>query len=307
MLRMKYVTFTPSGATAMRLGVLHGDAVVDIETLLGDAWTAAAPATLLALIEAGEGEWRRVAAAIETRLAGGAPRDVSHVGEEVRWHAPVPRPQKNIVCLGLNYRSHVEEGARARGQEIRMPTDPVFFTKAPTTVNGPFDDVSAHLDFTAQVDWEAELALVVGIAGVNISRDRALSHVFGYTVLNDITARDLQFAHKQWFRGKSLDGFCPIGPVVVTADEFGDPQHKRISSSVNGVVKQDATTADMLFPVDVIIERLSQGLTLEPGDIVSTGTPEGVGMGRTPQEFLHAGDIVEASVEGIGTLRNRIV
>jgi 2-keto-4-pentenoate hydratase/2-oxohepta-3-ene-1,7-dioic acid hydratase in catechol pathway len=146
----------------------------------------------------------------------------------------------------------------------------------------------------------------MGIAGRNISRADALAHVFGYTVINDVSARDLQQQHLQWFKGKSLDGFCPMGPLVVTADEFGDPQTKRLQLRVNGATKQDASTADMIFAVDVIIEWLSKGLTLEAGDIVATGTPEGVGMGRTPQEFLLDGDVVEAEVEGIGTLRNRI-
>jgi 2-keto-4-pentenoate hydratase/2-oxohepta-3-ene-1,7-dioic acid hydratase in catechol pathway len=148
--------------------------------------------------------------------------------------------------------------------------------------------------------------VILGVGGTNIARADSLSHVFGYTVINDVTARDLQAVHMQWFKGKSLDGFCPMGPCVVTADEFGDPQSKRVTCRVNGVVKQDANTRDMIFPVDLIIEVLSRGLTLEPGDIISSGTPEGVGMGRTPPEFLNDGDIVETEVEGIGVLRNRI-
>jgi 2-keto-4-pentenoate hydratase/2-oxohepta-3-ene-1,7-dioic acid hydratase in catechol pathway len=159
---------------------------------------------------------------------------------------------------------------------------------------------------TQQLDWEAELGVIIGRTGRNIARADALSYVFGYTVLNDITARDVQQRHGQWFKGKSLDGSCPMGPVIVTADEFGDPQQKRVSLQVNGVTKQDATTADMIFPVATIIEWLSKGLTLEPGDIIATGTPEGVGMGRTPQEWLQEGDVVETEVEGIGVIRNRI-
>jgi 2-keto-4-pentenoate hydratase/2-oxohepta-3-ene-1,7-dioic acid hydratase in catechol pathway len=157
------------------------------------------------------------------------------------------------------------------------------------------------------VDWEVELAVVVGLTGRNIPAARALDHVFGYTALNDVTARDLQTQHVQFFKGKSLDGFCPMGPVVVTADEFGDPQAKRLSCRVNGVTKQDGTTADMIFPVVAIIEWLSKGLTLEAGDIIATGTPEGVGMGRTPPEYLQDGDVIETEVEGVGVLRNTIV
>jgi len=168
---------------------------------------------------------------------------------------------------------------------------------------------SGKVDRTAtqQVDWEAELGVIIGIGGRNIPRDRALRHVFGYTVINDVSARDLQMAHGQWFKGKSLDGSCPMGPYLVTADEFGDPQGKRLMCRVNGVTKQDASTADMIFPVASIIEWLSKGLTLEAGDIIATGTPEGVGLGRTPPEFLADGDLVETEVEGIGVLRNRIV
>jgi 2-keto-4-pentenoate hydratase/2-oxohepta-3-ene-1,7-dioic acid hydratase in catechol pathway len=222
-------------------------------------------------------------------------------------HTTIPRPAKNVFCLGRNYVAHAEEAARARGQEVKIPTVPVIFTKAPTSVSGPFDDVLVQRAVTQQVDWEVELGAIIGSAGRNISRGDALGHVFGYTVINDLSARDLQQQHMQWFKGKSLDGFCPMGPVVVTADEFGDPQNKRLQLRVNGVSKQDASTASMIFPVEVIIEWLSKGLTLEPGDVIATGTPEGVGMGRTPPEFLQDGDVVEAEVEGIGLLKNRIV
>ena len=200
----------------------------------------------------------------------------------------------------------MREGAAAFGTDAKLPEVPVFFTKAPTTVSGPFDEIPRHRGVTAQMDWEVELGVSVGRGGRNIARADALDHVFGYTVVNDLTARDLHQRHTQWFKGKSLDGSCPMGPVVVTADEFGDPQDTRVSLRVNGVTKQDATTADMIFPVATIIEWLSKGLTLEPGDIIATGTPEGVGMGRTPQEWLHDGDIVETEVAGIGVMRNRI-
>ena len=189
---------------------------------------------------------------------------------------------------------------------MKIPTIPVIFTKAPTTVTGPFDDIVVDRAVTQQVDWEVELGAIIGKTGRNIPKSDALSHIFGYTVINDVSARDLQQQHMQWFKGKSLDGFCPMGPLVVTADEFGDPQTKQLQLRVNGVTKQDASTAKMIFAVDVIIEWLSKGLTLEAGDIIATGTPEGVGMGRTPQEFLANGDVLETEVEGIGTLRNRI-
>jgi 2-keto-4-pentenoate hydratase/2-oxohepta-3-ene-1,7-dioic acid hydratase in catechol pathway len=301
---MRYVTFSPPGDAAPRLGVLHEGAVVDLARLFDGG--PAAPVSLAALIDAGPDAWTAVAGRARAALSAGAPAAAVHGADEVRWHAPL-RPRKNVMCLGLNYSDHVAEGAKARGQELRLPEVPVIFTKAPTAVNGPFDDVPSHAGVTSQLDWEAELAFIVGTGGVDIPRGRALAHVFGYTVVNDVTARDLQFSHKQWFRGKSLDGCCPMGPCVVTADEFGDPQVKRVTSRVNGVVKQDASTDKMIFPVDVIIETLSRGMSLERGDVISTGTPEGVGFARTPPEFLHPGDVVEAEVEGIGVLRNRVV
>jgi 2-keto-4-pentenoate hydratase/2-oxohepta-3-ene-1,7-dioic acid hydratase in catechol pathway len=300
---MHYASYSTSSSSSVRLGVVRRDRIVDFAAAVGSRWPGEPPDSLLALIDFGPDAWQRasdlVADAADT--ADGVPL------EDARLHAPIPRPRKNVFCLGLNYRAHAQESAQARGRDVKIPAVPVFFTKAPTTINGPFDEVPVDPAVTAKVDWEVELGVVVGRAGRDIPRAHAQAHVFGYTVINDLSARDLQADHLQWFKGKSLDGFCPLGPVVVTADEFGDPQAKRLQCRVNGVTKQDATTADMIFPVDVIIEWLSRGLTLEPGDIIATGTPEGVGMGRTPQEFLKPGDIVETQIEGIGTLRNRIV
>jgi len=240
-------------------------------------------------------------------LAARASDDGAQIrSDDARILAPIAHPRKNVFCLGRNYASHILEASRARDQPAKIPEVPVFFTKPPTTVNGPFDAVPWDPSATEQVDYEAELAVIIGVAGKNIPRGRALDHVFGYTILNDVSARDLQLKHLQWFKGKSLDGFCPMGPSIVTADEFGNPQRKRISLRVNGIVKQDATTGDMIFPVDVIIESLSKGMTLEPGDIIATGTPEGVGLGRTPPEYLNDGDLVETEIEGIGVMRNRI-
>jgi 2-keto-4-pentenoate hydratase/2-oxohepta-3-ene-1,7-dioic acid hydratase in catechol pathway len=265
------------------------------------SWPGEPPSSLLELVRLGPDAWRRMQRAIED-----APASAGHPLEGLRWHAPVPRPPRNVVCLGRNYAAHVKEAAHARGVDPRIPAFPVFFTKATTCVTGPYDDIPLHGAITTQVDWETELAAVIGVGGVDIPRARALECVFGYTVVNDVSARDLQQQHLQWFKGKSLDGFCPMGPVVVTSDEFGDPQAKRLACRVNGVTKQDASTADMIFPVDAIIEWLSRGTTIEPGDIIATGTPEGVGLGRTPPEFLQDGDVVEAEVEGIGALRNRV-
>jgi 2-keto-4-pentenoate hydratase/2-oxohepta-3-ene-1,7-dioic acid hydratase in catechol pathway len=303
---MRYATFSLPNEARSRLGVARADTLIDVHELLS-AGADAIPRTLSELISQGRGEWERLNRLIDQALAGNPPASATHRADTVRWHAPTGRPLKNVVCLGLNYISHAKESAQARGREFKIPEAPVFFTKAPTSVTGPNDSIPWDSSLTAQLDYEAELGVVIGLAGKDIRRANALDHVFGYTVINDISARDLQKTHLQWFKGKSLDGFCPVGPVIVTADEFGDPQTKRISLRVNGVEKQNSTTANMIFAVDTIIEVLSKGMTLEPGDVIATGTPEGVGLGRTPQEFLKDGDIVETSVEGIGMLRNQIV
>jgi 2-keto-4-pentenoate hydratase/2-oxohepta-3-ene-1,7-dioic acid hydratase in catechol pathway len=308
---MKYATFSLASDVMPRLGVVYGDRMIDTAMLPPGEWRP--PATLLELIQRGPEAWKRMSELVAQYDPGGDFRTDARKSPpgsfpltDVRWHAPIPRPVKNVFCLGRNYVAHAEEAARARGQEVKIPTIPVIFTKAPTSVTGPFDDIPVDRTVTQQVDWEVELGAVIGKSARNISKADALQHVFGYTVINDLSARDLQQQHMQWFKGKSLDGFCPMGPIVVTADEFGDPQSKQLQLRVNGAVKQDASTAKMIFPVDVIIEWLSKGLTLEAGDIIATGTPEGVGMGRTPQEFLVDGDVLETEVEGIGTLRNRV-
>jgi len=297
---MRYLTFSTTANPSPRLGALVGDRVLDLQAAQVDG-RRAAPDTLLELIQHGADAWTfaNEVANQEVRLKPSA-----FARDDVRWHAPIPRPLKNVFCVGRNYAAHARESAAAFKTDPALPEVPVFFSKAPTAVTGPYDDVLRHTAVTTQVDWEAELGVVIGRAGRNIAARDALSHVFGYTVINDVTARDLQQRHTQWFKGKSLDGSCPMGPVIVTADEYGDPQDKRISLRLNGVTKQDARTSDMIFTVASIIEWLSKGLTLEPGDIIATGTPEGVGMGRTPQEWLQDGDVVETEIEGIGVMRN---
>jgi 2-keto-4-pentenoate hydratase/2-oxohepta-3-ene-1,7-dioic acid hydratase in catechol pathway len=287
-LTMRYATFSLSSDSAPRLGLVQGDRLVDL--------SGAFPGGLLDLIRRGPSAWR------QTPPAGAA----THAMKDVRLHAPIPRPTKNIFCLGLNYLAHMQESSAARGRESKVPEVPVFFTKAPTAVNGPYDPVPWDPSITQQVDYEAELGVIIGKSAKNLSRASALESVFGYTIINDTSARDLQIRHLQWFKGKSLDGFCPMGPVVVTADEFGDPQTKKIGLRLNGETRQSSTTADMIFPVNVMLEFLSRGMTLEPGDIIATGTPEGVGLGRTPPEYMKDGDVMETEVEGIGMLRNRI-
>lgn len=299
---MRYLTFSTPADPTPRLGVLRDDRVVDVRSLPAGPKTIP-PATLLELVLQGPHGWNEC-----RKLIDASTGTVKSYGrDDVRWHAPIPRPAKNVFCVGRNFLTHIEEGARTRGEAVKVPTAPVFFTKAPTSVIGPQDDVPWDRTATKEVDWEAELGVIVGVTGRNIPRASAMDHIFGYTVINDISARDLQKNHFQFFKGKSLDGFCPIGPVVVTADEFGDPQSKRVLLRVNGVVKQDGNTRAMIFPVDELIASLSHGLTLEAGDIMACGTPDGVGFARTPPEFLQDGDLMETAVEGIGTMRNRVV
>ena len=304
---MRYITFSLLKDPAHRLGVLRDDRLMDLRILVGNRWEREFPKTLLELIASGPESCNRLATRVEESLSAKPPAGATHSLAEVQLHAPIPRPSKNIVCLGLNYASHMEETARARGRQVKIPEVPVFFTKAPTTVSGPTDPIPWDPAVTGEVDYEVELGVVIGKTGKNIPRAKAYEHVFGYTIINDTSARDLQQRHFQWFKGKSLDGFCPMGPCLVTADEFGDPHAKRVSLRVNGVVKQSASTADMIFNVPAILEFLSRGMTLEAGDIIATGTPEGVGLGRTPPEYLQDGDLVESEVEGIGVLRNRVV
>jgi 2-keto-4-pentenoate hydratase/2-oxohepta-3-ene-1,7-dioic acid hydratase in catechol pathway len=280
-----------------RLGVLDGNDM--LLPTAADGW----PETMLALIDTGPESWARLSASLP-KLRQSAVRVPL---AQAKLRAPIPHPRKNIMCLGLNYRDHAEESARAKGMDASTPEHPIVFTKNVTSVNDPHGIVPAQPGVTNELDWEVELGVIIGVAGRGIAREHALKSVFGYTVINDISARDLQFRHKQFFLGKSLDGSCPMGPVIVTRDEIPDPQNLVLRSRVNGEPKQDSSTRDMIFDVATIVSTLSQGMRLEPGDIIATGTPAGVGFARTPPEFLKSGDTVECEIEGIGRLRNRVV
>jgi 2-keto-4-pentenoate hydratase/2-oxohepta-3-ene-1,7-dioic acid hydratase in catechol pathway len=294
---MRIATFSHAGREGV--GIVENDAILD----LAAAAKGSAPPSVRELIAGGDGALKK---AREALAAAKGDKSAWRPLKEVRLMAPIPRPQKNVFCVGRNYKLHIEEGARARGIEPSYPKVPEFFSKPPTAVRGHEDEVSASRSVTKQFDYEVELAVVIGRTCRDVKKGEARSVVFGYTVLNDFTARDLQRAHGQWFKGKSLDSTCPIGPWIVTADAFGDPAGHRITLRVNGETRQDSNTRDMLFDVGAIIESLSAGLTLEAGDIICTGTPSGVGMGLEPQVWLEDGDVVEAEIEGIGTLRNTV-
>ena len=278
---MKIATYRGGGRT--RPCAVVGDEIVD----LGDRYEST-----LDLIAAGREALTELPGA---NSAGSARLDDVDLGPPL-----VPR---NIYCVGWNYTKHFEEGRHAQ----ELPDYPNFFLKGAGSLNGPYDEVPAHVEVTERLDWEAELVAVIGKTGRDIGEEGALEHVFGYTVANDLSARDLQRRPGvQWAKGKSLDGTCPLGPWIVTADEIADPQALEISSSVNGEPKQKATTDRMIFGVARLISLLSEGITLGPGDVILTGTPEGVGMGQDPPQFLAPGDLVECRVGGIGSISNRI-
>jgi 2-keto-4-pentenoate hydratase/2-oxohepta-3-ene-1,7-dioic acid hydratase in catechol pathway len=248
--------------------------------------------------------WTRLRPALDLARAP------AHPLATITLRAPIPEPRRDLFCVGKNYREHAVEFSRsgydAVGLSEELPTHPVVFTKATTAVNGPFADIDPHPGVTREIDYEAELAVIIGHGGRGIPRDRAYDHVWGYTIINDVTARDLQRAHKQWLLGKSLDTFCPMGPFAVSADEITDLTALQVSAAVNGEPRQSGSVKDLIFDVPDLIATISAGITLLPGDIIATGTPAGVGIGFTPPRFLGVGDVVEVSISGLGTLRNRI-
>ncbi len=226
----------------------------------------------------------------------------------LRLLAPIPNPRRNIFCVGKNYREHAAEFSKSGFDATTsvVPEVPIIFTKSSGSVIGPLDDICSHHVLTSSLDYEAELGVVIGRSGYGITRDRALDHIWGYTIINDVTARDLQRSHQQWFIGKSLDTFCPMGPWIVTAEEV-DGQSLNLSCKVNHEVRQQANTADMIFGIKDLIHAISAGITLRPGDIIATGTPAGVGVGFKPPRFLKSGDVVSITIEDIGTLTNRVM
>ena len=293
--------------TGRRLGVLakgSPDTVVDLTELAKASGVPPPPADLLALIDAGEAGMAGLKDLLgQLKPSAGAP--ITRQISDVKVLAPLDPPRGNVIAIGLNYAKHANETARLAGTGAQPPT---VFSKAITTIAGPYDDIPIDQKVSDQMDWEVELGVVIGRRGINIAREDALGHVFGYMVINDISARDIQSGWGgQFFKGKSLDSACPSGPWVVTSDEVPDPQSLTLRLTVNGTLKQDASTAAMIHPVDSIISWVSVGMTLLPGTLIATGTPEGVGFARTPPEFIRPGDMVEAEVQGIGVLRNKFV
>jgi len=287
-----------------QLGALLDDTVVDVVEA-GKALSVQPEAdTLEALVDAGDEAAASVwELAQQARVTGCACRSFS----EVRPQAPIPRPRRNILCLGKNYLEHAQEIAEKMKLSAEAPRQPIIFTKATTAVIAPGEPIPAYQAYTSKLDYEAELALVIGTGGRDITPEHAWDHVFGYTAINDVSARDLQKSHYQWFRAKSLDGFAPMGPVLVHRSMMPEPEDIEVKCFVNGELRQSDTFDRLIFDVPTMISVLSAGMTLLPGDIIATGTPAGVGMGFTPPKYLQPGDEVVVDVTGVGELRNPVI
>ncbi|MFE8700314.1 fumarylacetoacetate hydrolase family protein [Cytobacillus sp. FJAT-54145] len=296
---MKFVTAQDHIGTFV--GVMHQDDTKVLplkrmeKTLKG---TSSLPDTMIDCISMGEAFYNKV-----VELTNLSKNEEFYIpNDDVKLLAPILRPAKNIFCVGKNYAEHAIE----MGSADDIPEHVMVFTKAPTAVIGPNEQILNHAEVTNQLDYEGELAVIIGKRGIGIKREEALDFVFGYTIINDITARDLQSKHKQFFIGKSLDTTCPMGPWIVHTSSIKNPNQLNIETRVNKEVRQQSNTEHFIFPIEEVIEVLSKGMTLEPGDIIATGTPAGVGKGFKPPRFLNAGDLIEIEIESIGTLSNQI-
>jgi len=221
--------------------------------------------------------------------------------------APILRPKQNIICMGLNYEDHIKESEKVFSKDIKRPKYPIIFTKSTLSINSPYGEIPLRSEVSEEIDWESELAIIIGKPGIHIKKEEAYDYIYGYTVLNDISARDIQRNHKQFFLGKSLPGACPIGPCIVSKDEIKNPHNLKITSKVNNIIKQDSNTSYQIFDIPTQIETISKSTYLVPGDIIATGTPSGVGFARTPPEFLKNGDVVECEIENIGKIINKVI
>lgn len=301
---MRLVTYRATIEAEARIGVLADGLVVDVARL-GARAGVPLPSRMLDFIRLGPVAVTELGHLVK-EAKGRWPVDGALPLAGVILLAPIPRPEKNVFGIGLNYIDHVAESAAALDTSPDLPKQPVIFSKPTTSVIAPGEPIVHRADITQQLDWEVELGAIIGTTAQRVKREDALAHVFGYTVLIDMSARDCRRAG-QWIYSKGQDSYCPMGPCIVTADEIPDPQTLDLWLTVNGVEKQRNNTSHMLFKVDELIADISQGITLEPGDIIATGTPEGVGAGRNPQEWVWPGDVIEAEVVGIGKLRHPVV
>jgi 2-keto-4-pentenoate hydratase/2-oxohepta-3-ene-1,7-dioic acid hydratase in catechol pathway len=299
---MKFVTAEYHGETFV--GVVEQDGGKVIHLRLAEQamdQRATIPSTLLECIKQGDSFLERTGEIVAWAKENRAAQYVYDLAS-VCLLAPIPRPAKNIFCIGKNYADHAKE----LGGKSHIPEHLIVFSKVPTTVIGHEETILRHAGVTDEVDYEGELAVVIGKRGRAIRKEEAFDYVFGYTIINDVTARDLQERHEQYLLGKSLDTFCPMGPWIVHRSLIENPNKLQMETKVNGEIRQKANTEQFIFNIETIIETISRGITLEPGDIIATGTPAGVGKGMKPPRFLQAGDVVEITIEGIGTLRNTV-
>lgn len=294
---MRFATFLHESALSVAVEASDGTQL--------DLTAAGITDDLISLIA----RWSEVVAKLDDLVAN--PADCPRIAAGALRMAPIPKPVRNIFCVGKNYREHAKEfeksgfdGGATGGNEV--PDFPIIFSKATTSVIGPDAPVPSSSDPYGTVDYEGELGVVIGLGGKGITKAAAAQHIFGYTIINDVTAREVQKLHKQWVLGKGADGFCPMGPVVLTADEVGDVAALRLQTTVNGEIRQDALIADLIFDIPTLIETISRYITLLPGDIIATGTPAGVGIGFNPPRFLSAGDQMVVSISGIGELHNPV-
>lgn len=301
---MRLVTYRSTVVDAARLGVVQGDDIIDVQRFAALRGVEL-PACMLAFIDLGPSALRVLQDLLQA-AQGLWPATCTVPAVNVQLLAPIPRPRKNIFGIGLNYVEHVAESSRTLDTAKDLPKQPVIFSKPPTTVVGPGEPIRHDARITQQLDWEVELAAVIGKRASRVPVDDALQYVFGYSVMIDVSARDCRRAG-QWIYSKGQDSYGPFGPCIVTADEIPDPQTLDLWLTVNGEMKQKSNTRHMLFKVSELVSDISAGITLEPGDIIATGTPEGVGAGRNPQEWLQPGDVVVACVEGIGQIRHPVV
>jgi 2-keto-4-pentenoate hydratase/2-oxohepta-3-ene-1,7-dioic acid hydratase in catechol pathway len=298
---MKFVTISKDGVAAA--GLLLPDGVLPLQIAAERVGVKADVSSVLAVIRGGEAAFaacRRIASDDKARAA-------LIPLANAQLLAPIPKPARNAFCVGLNYLDHAKEGAAARMIDLKVPQVPVFFTKATRTVVGPNTDVRLDPKVTQRLDYEVELAVIIGREGRDIGASAAFEFVFGYSIANDVTGRDLQRRHEQWFKGKSLDTTLPLGPCIVTRDEIEDPRSLELSMYINGQQRQRARVEQMIFDIPTLIASLSAGMTLEPGDIIATGTPSGVGFAMNPPQYLRGGDEMVARIDRIGELRNKVV
>src|SRR5690606_39085814 len=297
---MKLLSFRFEGKTLFGPKVKKEDAVWDVKSIAEAFGETDFPSTIIEGIAGGLEFVEKVRKLAEQARNSENPEQFKYAFTAIEWLSPIPRTPKNVLCVGKNYAEHAAEmGADAPPEKL------MIFTKSPTAIAADEQELPAYTDLTDSLDYEGELAVIIGKKGRNIPKQLAYDHVFGYTIANDMTARDIQSAHKQFFLGKSLDGSCPMGPYIVTKDEIPNAHNLSIVTKVNDEARQNGNTSDMIFKIDELIAEISKFVTLEPGDVILTGTPAGVGKGFNPPKFLKAGDTVKISVEGIGTLVNR--